>query len=137
MFDLFKNFAELMARSQLAVDEVINAVGSLTVDHQMSLEVQPSSDFFSDAAIVRDHDPNQPAYLRLQLNQPIPLQQMVDVFGDYHTPPPLQRGGDRKAIFDAVATSDTHEAILVASMDRNHVVSSVTIQRSVKLDDDM
>ena len=91
MFEFLKELAAVMTRPRVTVEDMIGAVGEPSIDLESSLVIEPFSEYFSEAAIVRDHGPREPAYLRLQLARAIPLQQLAEAFGDYRT-----RGGSEE-----------------------------------------
>ena len=139
MIELLRELATLLARDPLTVDDVVERLGPVVQDTDYNLLIDPRNPLLGGVNLVRLMDQHTlepgetPAFLELTPAEPLALGSLEQMFGVSKTIWPDHEEELPQAIFEQpVATSLSHETVLIAAVDDGRVLS-LTLRRDPSL----
>lgn len=137
MIEELESIAALLARDPLTVRQVVERLGTATMDYGSNVLVAPSSPLFREANVVRQvdrttfHPIDVPDHVYLTPAEPAPIAELSGAFGTYQEVPSVHEDPP-ELIFYLEMRGQPYAVALIARV-QDERATEITLRRDVRL----
>jgi hypothetical protein len=140
MVEELESIAALLARDPLTVRQVVERLGTATIDYGSNVLVAPNNPLFREANVVRQldratfHPIDVPDHVYLTPAEPTPVVELSHAFGTYREVPSLHEDPP-ELIFYLEMRGQPYAVALIARVQGEHAIE-ITLRRDMRLADE-